>query len=149
VQPAIKKLTPLIMAPTLSSLSLLINDLTSKSIDIVEGCSRLVQILAKLDEVSCGIQISQETSPAPDIRGMVYRLRIGTIFEAVVDTKGEKSALFSGWGQDGAPHWKNLESPVIAMAILQAVNIREGKSLPAFVNLPLAVDAAADKGGVR
>jgi hypothetical protein len=149
VQPEIKKLSPLIMAPTLSALSLLINDLSSKSIDIVEGCSRLVQILAKLDEASCGIQISQENSPAPDIRGMVYRLRIGVIFEAVVDTKGEKSALFTGWGADGAPHWKNLDSPAISLAILQAVNIREGKSLPAFVNLPLAGDAAADRGGVR
>ena len=96
-----------------------------------------MQILNKLDEASSGIQISQESSPVADIRGMVYRLRIGTIFEAVVDTKGEKCAVFTGWGDDGAPHWKNLDSPDTAMMVLQAVNIREGKSLPAFVNLPL------------
>lgn len=149
VQPAVRKLTPLIMAPTLSALSLLISDLSSKSIDITEGCSRLVQILVKLDDASSGIQISQETSPAPDIRGMVYRLRIGTFFEAVVDAKGEKSALFAGWGYDGAPHWKNLDSPAIAAAILHAVNIREGKSLPAFVNLPMPDDASVVQGGAR
>ena len=126
------------MAPMLSGLSLLMNDMTIKSIDVVEGCTRLVQILGKLDEAGSGIQISQESSPVADIRGMVYRLRIGTIFEAVVDTKGEKCAVFSGWGDDGAPHWKDLDSPVLAQAVLQAVNIREGKSLPAFVNLPLA-----------
>jgi hypothetical protein len=147
VQPAVKRLPPLIMAPTLSGLSLLINDLTTKSVDIVEGCTRLVQILNKLDEASAGIQVSQESSPAPDIPGMVYRLRIGTIFEAVVDTKGEKCAVFTGWGGDGAPHWKNLNSPGIAMMVLQAVNIREGKSLPSFVNLPLGVDAG--QGGVK
>ena len=79
----------------------------------------------------------RKARPVADIRGMVYRLRIGTIFEAVVDTKGEKCAVFSGWGDDGAPHWKDLDSPVLAQAVLQAVNIREGKSLPAFVNLPL------------
>jgi len=147
VQPAVKRLTPLIMAPTLSGLSLLVNDLTTKSVDVVEGCSRLVQILNKLDEASSGIQISQESSPVPDIRGLVYRLRIGSFFEAVVDTKGEKSAVFAGWVSDGAPRWKNLDSPAIAMAVLQAVNIREGKSLPAFVNLPLAVDAG--QGGAK
>ncbi len=147
VMPAVKMLPPLIMAPTLSGLSLLINDLSTKSVDAVEGCTRLVQILSKLDEASSGIQISQENSPAPDIPGMVYRLRIGTIFEAVVDAKGEKCAVFTGWGTDGAPHWKNLDSPAVAMAVLQAVNIREGKSLPAFVNLPLA--ATADRGGAK
>ncbi len=147
VTPSVKRLPPLIMAPTLSGLSLLINDLTTKSVDVVEGCTRLVQILSKLDEATSGIQVSQESSPAPDIPGMVYRLRIGTIFEAVVDTKGEKCAVFTGWGVDGAPHWKNLNSPTSALAILQAVNVREGKSLPAFVNLPLAVDAG--QGGAK
>ena len=143
VQPEVKKLPPLIMAPMLSGLSLLMNDMTIKSIDVVEGCTRLVQILGKLDEAGSGIQISQESSPVADIRGMVYRLRIGTIFEAVVDTKGEKCAVFSGWGDGGAPHWKDLDSPVLAQAVLQAVNIREGKSLPAFVNLPLAGQGGA------
>ncbi len=74
VTPAVKRLPPLIMAPTLSGLSLLINDLATKSVDIVEGCTRLVQILNKLDEASSGIQVSQESSPTPDIPGMVYRL---------------------------------------------------------------------------
>jgi len=143
VQPEVKKLPPLIMAPMLSGLSLLINDLTIKSIDVVEGCTRLVQILGKLDEAGSGIQISQESSPVADIHGMAYRLRIGTIFEAVVDAKGEKCAVFSGWGDGGAPHWKDLDSPVLAQAVLQAVNIREGKSLPAFVNLPLARQGGA------
>jgi len=147
VTPAVKRLPPLIMAPTLSGLYLLINDLTTKSVDVVEGSTRLVQILNKLDEAGSGIQVSQESSPAPDIPGMVYRLRIGTIFEAVVDTKGEKSAVFTGWGDDGAPHWRNLNSPKTAMAILQAVNVREGRSLPVFVNLPLG--AGAGKEGAK
>jgi hypothetical protein len=144
VTPEVKRLPPLIMAPTLSGLSLLINDLTTKSVDVVEGCTRLVQILNKLDEAGSNIQVSQESSPAPDIPGMVYRLRIGTIFEAVVDTKGEKCAVFTGWGDGGAPHWKNLNSPTSALAILQAVNVREGKSLPSFVNLPIAVGAGQE-----
>jgi TolA-binding protein len=146
MQPVIKKLPPLIMAPTLSGLSLLINDLTTKSTDIVDGCSRIVQILSKLDEASAGLQISQENSPAPDIRGMVYRLRIGTIFEGVVDTKGEKSAVFTGWGADNAPRWKYMESAGTSAAMLEAVNIREGRALPAFVNLPLAVSDSTTGG---
>ena len=149
VQPAVKKLPPLIMTPTLSSLSLLSSDLSTKSVDIVEGCTRLVQILARLDEASAGIQIAQESSPVADIRGMVYRLRIGSIFEAVVDVKGEKCALFEGWNPDGAPRWKTLASATTAIALLQAINIREGKSLPAFVNIPLASENSVAQGGAR
>ena len=146
VMPEVKSLPPLTMAPVLSGVSLLINDLEAKSVDIVEGSTRLVQILSKLEEAGSSIQISQESSPVPDIPGIVYRLRIGAIFEAVVDVKGERCAVFTGWGADGAPHWKNPESPPIALAVLQAVNIREGKSLPAFVDLPLA---ASTKGGTK
>jgi hypothetical protein len=149
MQPVVKKLPPLVMASTLSALSLVINDLATKSTDIVDGCSRIVQILSKLDETSAGLQISQENSPSPDIRGMVYRLRIGTVFEAVVDTKGEKSAVFAGWGADGAPRWRNLESTAVAAALLSAVNIREGRALPSFVNLPLAAGADTASGGAR
>jgi hypothetical protein len=139
VQPAVKKLPPIIMVPTLSALSLLVNDLSSKSIDLVEGCTRLVQVLNKLDEASSEIQVSEEHSPVPEIRGTVYRLRIGTFFEAVVDEKGEHCAVFKGWGDDGGPTWEKINSPAIAAALLRAVNIREGKSLPAFVNLPVAL----------
>ena len=149
VQPVVKKLPPLIMTPTLSSLSLLSSDLSTRSIDIVEGCTRLVQVLGRLDEASSGIQIAQESSPVADIRGTVYRLRIGSFFEAVVDVKGEKCALFEGWNAAGAPRWKTLESAATASALLLAINIREGKSLPALVNIPLASEAAAAQGGAR
>jgi hypothetical protein len=147
VQPTVKKLPPISMAPTLSALSLLANDLTTRAVDNIEGCSRLIQILNRLEENCSGIQIAQESSPVPDIRGIVYRLRIGSFFEAVVDVQGTKCAVFEGWNTDGSPRWKTQNSQQTAQAVLLAVNIREGKSLPAFVNLPMAPEAA--QGGVK
>jgi hypothetical protein len=147
IEPSVKTLPPVSMAPMLSALSLLASDLSVKSVDIVEGCSRLVQILNRLDETSSSIQIVQESSPAPDIRGTVYRLRIGSFFEAVVDIKGEKCALFEGWDNEGAPQWKTVGDLQTAQALLLAVNIREGRSLPSFVTLPLAPDSV-QKGGL-
>jgi hypothetical protein len=147
VQPFVKKLPPLAIASQQSSLSLLANDLSTKSVDIVEGCTRLVQILGRLDDAGAAIQIAQESSPFADIPGLVYRLRIGAVFEAVVDLKGERCALFDGWNADGAPRWRVPREGGVAGALLMAVNIREGKALPAFVNLPLA--PAPAQGGVR
>jgi cytochrome c556 len=146
IEPAASKLPPITMVSTMSTLSLLANDLNTRAIDNIEGCTRLVQIINRMEDNCSSIQIAQESSPVSDIRGMVYRLRIGTFFEAVVDLQGQKCALFEGLNNDGSPRWKTQDSPQTAQAILQAVNIREGKSLPAFVNLPLASEVVQGGG---
>ena len=145
-EPSVKSLPPLGMSPALSALALLSSELSAKTIDIVEGCSRLVQLCNRLEEATSTIQVAQENSPVPDIRGTVYRLRIGSFFEAVVDVKGERCALFDGWDKDGAPRWNLMADPQTAQALLQAVNIREGRSLPAFVNIPLAPSGSRGEG---
>jgi hypothetical protein len=149
VLPLTRRLPPLTMAPAQSALSLLISDLSASSIDINEGFSRLTQVIGQLNESTSSIQISQENSPAPDIRGMAYRLRIGSLFEAVVDPKGEKCAFFTGWNTDGSPKWKTITSAATAREILNAVNIREGKMLPAFVTISLTppADSVVTGGG--
>jgi hypothetical protein len=149
LQPFVDNLPPLSVVTIKSALAVLTNDISTKSIDIIEGCARIVQICNKLDETSSSVQISQESSPFPEIAGLVYRLRIGTIFEALVDIKGEKCALFEGWSDNGAPRWKKMESAYVAQAILSAVNIREGKALPAFVKIPFISDDSELKGGAQ
>ncbi len=143
VMPTAKKQTPLVSTQIQSALSLLISDLSSKAVDNVEGCTRLITIINKLEDVTTSVQTASETSPVPDIHGQVYRLRIGAFFEAVVDEKGEKCAVFTGYGADGSPQWKVIPSAATAQDILKAVSVRDGKSLPAFVNLPLAAVAEA------
>jgi hypothetical protein len=98
------------------------------------------QIMVRAEEVTGSIQVSQESSPITEIRGTVYRLRIGTFFEAVVNLKGEECAVWYGAGG-----WKTLKDAAVAAQLLKAANIREGKSLPAFVKLPLV--AESEKGG--
>ena len=60
-------------------------------------------------------------------------MRIGGVFEAVVNTKGEKSAIWSG-GING--EWIPIDDATVSARILKAVQIREGKTLPVLVELP-------------
>ncbi|MFP4415679.1 MAG: hypothetical protein ACOC4C_05100 [Fibrobacterota bacterium] len=122
---------------TISAAKLLKNDLSTKSIDNVEAISRLFQIIRGMQDESGIIQIVQGSSPLPEIRGTTYRLRLGTIFEAVVNTEGTKAALWSGRSDNGDYRWELIDNAVTASQILKAVNVREGKEVPELVELPL------------
>ena len=98
--------------------------------------------MKRAEELTGSIQVSQESSPIAEIRGTVYRLRIGAFFEAVVNLKGTECAV---WYASDSTGWKTITDPSVAAEILKAANIREGKTMPAFVNLPLVADA--EKGG--
>jgi len=143
---ALDGLPPMVHGQTANALGLLKSELAARSVDVVEGLSRLHQILAQAEEAYAGIQVVQESSPVPDIRGTVYRLRIGGFFEAVCDIKGEQGAVWKGVSGEGTAVWERVSSQV-ASQILRAVNIREGKALPDFAELPVGRSGAADGGG--
>jgi chromosome segregation ATPase len=133
---------PMVRQNLIASAALLKNELRNKTIDNVEAFNRMQQIMIRAEEVTGSIQVSQESSPISEIRGTVYRLRIGAFFEAIVNLKGEECAV---WSSSDTSGWKTIKDPKIAAEILKAANIREGKSLPAFVTLPLV--AETEKGG--
>jgi hypothetical protein len=137
-----QSIPPMVRQNLIASAALLKNELRNKNVDNVEAFNRLQQIMIRAEEVTGSIQVSQESSPIPEIRGTVYRLRIGAFFEAVVNLKGEECAVWYGSDSQG---WKTIKDPAIASELLKAANIREGKSLPAFVKLPLV--AEEEKGG--
>jgi hypothetical protein len=137
----LQNIPPMVRQNLIASAALLKNELRNKSIDNVEAFNRMQQIMVRSEEVTGSIQVSQESSPITEIRGTVYRLRIGAFFEAVVNLKGDACAVWYG----DSTGWKTIKNPGIAAEILKAANIREGKSLPAFVKLPLVADA--EKGG--
>ena len=118
-----------------SSFDFLKSELISKSVDNIEAMHRLINIYNDYDNQLMEIEIAQITSPVSDIRGQVYKLRIGGIFEAVVDLKGEKYAVWSGKDKTD---WIFSNDKKKAAKVLEAVQVREGKALPAFVTLPLA-----------
>jgi len=138
----LKDLPPMVRQNLVASAALLKNELRNKSVGNVEAFNRIQQIMARAEETTGSIQVSQESSPVAEIRGMVYRLRIGAFFEAVVNLKGEECAV---WYASDSTGWRTIEDPSIAGEILKAANIREGKTMPSFVNLPLVADKM--KGG--
>lgn len=135
-------LPPMVRQNPVASVALLKNELRNKNVDNVEAFNRMQQIMTRAEEATGSIQVSQESSPITEIRGTVYRLRIGAFFEAIVNLKGEECAV---WYSGANPEWKTIKDPAIASQILKAANIREGKALPDFVKLPLVSDA--EKGG--
>jgi hypothetical protein len=142
-----QKLPPIVQQTLVGSASLLKGELRDKKVDNVEALNRMQQILMRSDDITGSIQVSQEASPAPDIRGSVFRLRIGTFFEGVADAKGEVCALWQGADANGQPVWKTIKDASMATKIIKAANIREGKALPELVTLPLAPEPV--KGGAQ
>lgn len=138
---ATRLIPPLAGQQITASASLLKNELESKSVELIEAMNRLAQIYGRIDEAAQSIQVSQENSPTTEIRGTVYRLRLGSIFEAVVDMKGEKAAVWKGFDSSGNALWAVLENPSDAAMLLKSASIRDGKALPAFARIPLSKDS--------
>ena len=140
---------PLVAQQLVSSAELLSADITAKSVDNNESINRLAQILDRIEEATTSIQVSQESSPIPDIRGTVYRVRLGAVFEGVVDIKGEKAAVWNGFNSDKTLHWVMCD-PAAAAELLKTAGIRDGKALPGFAMIPFMSDSlSGSKGGVR
>lgn len=130
-------LPPTVSDKISAATTLLHDELASKSVDNIEAVHRLFQILKDLHEQAAVIQIVQGASPLPEIRGTTYQLRLGLLFEAVVNAQGTQAALWTGYDQNGTPQWESISDVLVAQQMLKAVNVREGKSLPSLVQLPL------------
>jgi hypothetical protein len=131
------KMPPLVSGRLLSAIKLLRDELTASTIDNVESTGRLGQIIKDMHEQGGTIQIVQGNSPVPEIRGTSYSIRIGSIYEALVNAQGSQAAVWEGYDESGQPKWKNIQDAIAAQEILRAVNVREGKSLPVLVNIPM------------
>ena len=142
---AIKKYPPAVSRPTNGALTFLINDCVTKNIDNTEALQRFVQTLRNLDESTLTIQTGQEASPVSAIKGNASMLRIGAVFEAIVDENGKNAAVWQG-GETGMPEWQVLSDEETAGMISKAIAIRECKAMPAFVVLPWGTERPKETG---
>jgi hypothetical protein len=131
-----KKAPAAISNQTVGALTFLINDCKAKTIDNIEALHRLMQIIQNLDDAGASIQIGQETSEVPEIRGSASMLRIGAVFEAIVDDDGKVCAYWSGVDSLGHERWDVIRDPAMASLVLKAILVRQGKALPSFIDLP-------------
>ena len=129
---------------SIGPLTFLMNDCSSKAIDNVEAVRRLMQIIQNLDEASAAIRVGQETAAVPEIRGAGSMLRIGDIFEAVTDDDGKVCAFWRGPDAFGQGRWGVVHDPAVAAVVLKAINVRQGKALPSFVDLPYNVSSVKE-----
>ena len=129
-------LPPLTKESILSSLEILKKELESGGIDNIEAMNRYFTILETIDNIPSTVQVTQGNSNLPFIRGMVYRVRLGSVYEAVVNIDGTKAGLWRGYDENGTPIFEELTDELQAAEILHSVHIREGKSIPAIGSFP-------------
>jgi len=138
VAAAVALLPPLIAEQYKSPLDYLGSELTGKSVENTEALFRLMRIVQDVATLSQDIQVVEGSSPVTALRGVVYRLRIGALFEAVVDQQGTQAFIWSGDSSKlSSGKYTAVEDAAVAATILAAVKIREGKSIPELVRLPL------------
>ena len=111
-------------------------EIAAASIDNVEALNRLMQISRDMLSMSREIQSVEGISPVGELKGTVYRMRIGTALEAVVDIRGEHAYI---WDRNSG--WQATDDPSIVQSILKAVKIREGKTVPSLVRIPFGSGA--------
>jgi hypothetical protein len=142
---ALAKTTPADIAnQTVGALTFLMNDCKAKTIDNIEALHRLTQIIQNLDEADATIQIGQETSAVPEIRGSASMLRIGGVFEAIVDDEGKVCAYWRGVDSLDRQRWEVVRDPAMASLVLKAILVRQGKALPSFIDLPFGRPAGKE-----
>jgi hypothetical protein len=134
----VKTLPPMVQKSFEASLSLLKSELIPNDVENSEAVQRLTQILRDIDEATTAIQFVQGVSPVPEIRGTAYRIRIGMLFEAVVNMDGTACAIWNGYDSAGKELWRNGNDHILAEQLLKCVNVREAKALPEFIQLPVA-----------
>lgn len=138
LQQELPALPPLISEQYSGPVSYLLTELEAGSVDNTEALYRVLRLVQDLRTVSQEIQVVEGVSPVPRMRGSVYRLRIGAVFEAVVDADGRKAFLWNPQGENADSQWVPAGKEETAAVLLKAVKIREGKTVPELVDLPIA-----------
>ena len=145
---ATKKLPPLVQQQYKGPISYLAGEIETGSIENTEALYRLMRIVQDLRTVTQEIQVVEGASPVEEVRGTVYHLRIGAVFEAVVDVEGKNAFIWTGFSEaDGEAQWQKCTDANEAQSILSAVRMREGKTVPELVTLPFDSSAAATEDG--
>ncbi|MBN1307062.1 MAG: DUF3450 family protein [Chitinispirillaceae bacterium] len=146
LQGEIDHFTPLIREQYTGPTGYLVGEIEAGTVENTEAFYRLFRIVWDLRTVCREIQVVEVASPIPQMRGTVYRLRIGSVFEAVVDMKGEKAFLWNP-ADGGTAGWVAPPRREDAASILAAVRIREGKTVPELLRLPFGTYSGQGEDG--
>ncbi len=136
----IEELPPAVRGQTNNTLQHLRSELESGRVGNAEAFQRYVSIVARAEDHSFEIDVSEADSPIQQIRGTVHRIRIGNFFEAVADPKGQRIALWTGYDNKGEVQWLISDDPDMAAGIIEAVKIRMGQAVPSFVEIPFGTE---------
>lgn len=145
----IPSFTPLVREQYEGPVKYLIADIRAGTVDNTEALFRFMRIVQDMRTVSQEIQVVEGSSPVAQIRGVAYRLRVGGVFEAVVDDAGERAFVWAEGTEGDTARWVEVGNVASAKSIRSAIMMREGKTVPQFVELPIGVGASLPEGGAN
>lgn len=128
-------LSPMLSEKQSASIRFLKSEIHAATSDNMESMSRLFSILTELENRLMDVEVDQGASPLPNISGVVHRLRIGGVYESIVNENGTQSALWNARDRK----WEMVEDKDASARIRKAVSIRVGKTVPELVALPLSL----------
>lgn len=143
----ISSFTPLVREQYEGAIKYLVADIRAGSVENTEALFRFMRIVQDVRTVSQEIQVVEGSSVVEQIRGVAYRLRVGGVFEAVVDDAGERAFVWTPAAEGDSARWVAVDNVAAAKSIRSAIMMREGKTVPQLVELPLGVAAPLSKGG--
>lgn len=129
-------LSPMLSEKQTTSIKFLQSEIQAATSDNLESMSRLFSILTELENRLMDVEVDQGASPLPSITGVVYRLRIGGVYESIVNEGGTQAAV---WNSNDRK-WEMVADQETAARIRKAVSIRVGKSVPELVTLPISLN---------
>lgn len=136
----IDTLPPDIRDNTRNTLEHLSSELQSGRIGNIEALQRYVSITNRIEKLSFEIDVSETESPVRQIRGTVYRIRIGNFFEAIADPEQKRMALWTGYDQNGQAQWLISDDPQLVTGVIEAANMSMGQMVPSFVEIPFGLE---------
>lgn len=134
-------LVPFLQEQYKGSLKYLYSELENGNSELSEALYRLTKIVREIHTVSQEIQVVESSSPIPQVKVSVYRLRIGNIFEAVIEKEGKVAFVWNCYYKK----WTQAD-PTTLEALIKAVKIKEGKMVPELVDLPLGKLSFENRG---
>lgn len=119
------------------ALEFLRSELASKSASTIEGLERLWQIVLRLADDAEALEVYSGASPLEGAADHGYFVRIGFAYLAFVNEEGSSAALWIPAGDSLSARWVELERQSKIASLHQAVRIRQGKTVPEIIGLPM------------
>lgn len=127
----------------IDALGFLAVELTSGTVDVVEGVERYYQIIKQLEKYSEETEVWRGKAPGGLLKGEVSYLRLGMVWLGCINADNTKALIWD----NKESKWFELDNSGQLLNIRMAVDLVSGSAAPQLVALPFSHDFVVIKTG--